>query len=145
MENKVYTGYAIRTLGALGSAGGTQLIQAPGRKIKIRSVSIDWVRYNLTTSQMIPEAQNIQIAHDVIFGWVAGMSTQISGAFTYSSGSQLTSTGGGFRISKNCNYQFNGFYVTNSLPVVWSMYNNSADQITVSVTIIVECEISVLF
>lgn len=145
MENKVYTGYAIRTLAAAGSAGGSQLIQAPGRKIKIKSVSLDWMRYNLTTGQIIPEAQNIEISHDVVFGWVAGMSTQISGAFTYSTGSQLTSTGGGFRISNNCNYHFNGFYVTNSLPVVWSMYNHSVNQITVSLTIIVECEISVLY
>lgn len=149
MANSVYTAYWVRTLAAApgGAYSSMYTIRAPGRKIKIRSISLDWALIDLTTNRRIPEEANDLVQLGMVVGEIVPpVSGQISQSLTHLLGGLASSAGGGFRISKNCNYHFDGFYAANELPFFLELYNFSpTDQITVTCTLIVEANLEVMY
>jgi hypothetical protein len=137
-ENKVYCTYLQRVMAPASLTVKNFSISNPGRKLKLKSVLLDWRCENVTTNQIIPFEQNTTNYVQLAIG-VAG--TKIASTFTDIGVPAWTSNGGQFIITRPEQYAFNSFYAANSIDFVLLMENRDAiNQSQNYISIIVEIE-----
>lgn len=137
-DNKVYTAYLDRTMAPASLTAKFFAINNPGRKLKLKSVLLDWRCEDVTTNQIIPFEQNTTNYVQLSIG-VAN--TKIGNIFTDIGFPAWTINGGGFIITRPEQYTFNSFYASNQIDFTLLMENRDAvNQSRNYISIIVEIE-----
>jgi len=114
-ETKVYCGYIDTTInGGAFILKGFRVI-SPNRKLKLKSILIDWQILDTTTGLIVPIEANTGQKMQLSIGGGGLPVQKIGSDLNNTSGPAFTSTGYSFYISKPGQTIFNSFFAANEI------------------------------
>jgi hypothetical protein len=137
MPNRVYTAIYSEVLAPGFNFISTFQILSPGRELRIRSISLDWMITNPITNIKVPVGINTEQYLKLTVG---NYLNDIANGFI-----NITNppdfNGRAIEIYEPTQLFFDSFFITNSLPFILQIQNNNAANDFINqVTIIVETE-----
>jgi len=138
-ETVVYCATIDRTLIGGATAVLQFSINNPNRKLKIKSILLDWIAQETISNVIIPFAQNTYEYVRLTVGNYPA-SSKIGSDFTPDPIIPFTTSGTAFHMSKPGQYNFNSFFSANTIPFYFILNNTSAISIRNFVSLICEIE-----